>query len=187
MKRLAALLGLVALTSTAAEYRTLKPETSRLSFAYTQMGVPLEGQFKKFSAILHFDPAHPTAAQAQFEVDLASIDTGSDDANREVAGKAWFNTATYPSARFVSSAIKVLGPNRYEVQGALTLKGRTVNVTAPFTFTPQGDLGHFVGAFTLKRLDYAIGEGAWADVSAVANEVQIKFQLAVATAAARQK
>ena len=185
MKRLLALLALVTLTATASasasasEYRALQPEASRLNFAYTQMGVPLEGQFKKFNATLNFDPARPTAAQAQFEVDLASIDTGLPEANSEVAGKAWFNTAAYPTARFVSSSIKVLGPNRYEVQGPLTIKGRTVNVTAPFTFTPQGDQGHFDGAFTLKRLDYAIGEGAWADVSAVANEVQIKFHLVV--------
>jgi hypothetical protein len=29
----------------------------------------------------------------------------------------------------------------------------------------------------LKRADYGIGEGMWADFGTVANEVQIKFQL----------
>jgi hypothetical protein len=50
-------------------------------------------------------------------------------------------------------------------------------VTAPFTFKPEGQGGTFEGAFTLKRLDYAIGEGAWKDTDTVANEVQVKFRI----------
>ena len=67
--------------------------------------------------------------------------------------------------------------NRYEVTGKMTIKGRTKDVTAPFTFKPEGPGGTFDGAFTLKRLDYAIGEGAWADTDTVANEVQVKFRI----------
>ena len=32
-------------------------------------------------------------------------------------------------------------------------------------------------AALLKRLDYAIGEGGWADVDTVANEIQIEFHV----------
>lgn len=180
-------LTLMSTLAHGAEYRTLQTEASRLSFAYTQMGVPMDGRFRKFTANLVFDPARPTAAQTQFEVELASIDTGLAEANDEVLGKAWFNAKAHPTARFVSSAVKVLGPNRYEVTGQLTIKGRTQEVSAPFTFTPSGNQGTFEGAFTLKRLDFAIGEGAWADVSAVANEVRIKFQLVAVSAPARKK
>lgn len=168
----------------AVEYRALKPEASRLAFAYTQMGVGMEGQFRKFSAQLVFDPAQAATAKAQFEVDLASIDTGTTDVDQEVLGKAWFNTKEHPTAKFVSSRIKALGANRYEVTGKLTIKGRTRDVTAPFTFAAQGNTGVFDGAFTLKRLDYAIGEGAWADVSAVADEIQIKVHLVALSSSA---
>ncbi len=181
------LLGWVSLTASGAEYGALQADKSQLTFAYKQMGVPMGGRFRKFTANLVFDPARPTAAQTQFEVELASIDTGLAEANDEVLGKAWFNAKVHPTARFVSSAVKVLGPNRYEVTGQLTIKGRTQEVSAPFTFTPSGNQGTFEGAFTLKRLDFAIGEGAWTDVSAVANEVQIKFQLVAAIAPARKK
>lgn len=168
----------------ALEYRTLKQEASRLAFAYTQMGVGMEGQFRKFSAQLLFDPAQAAAAKAHFEVDLSSIDTGTADVDQEVLGKAWFNTKEHPTAKFVSSSIKSLGANRYEVVGKLTIKGRTRDVTAPFTFAAQGNTGVFNGAFTLKRLDYAVGEGAWADVSAVADEIQIKVHLVALPASA---
>ena len=81
-----------------------------------------------------------------------------------------------------STSVKALSADRYEVAGKLSIKGKSVDVIAPFTFKPQGTAGVFDGALAIKRLDFAIGEGPWADVGAVANEVQIKFHI-VATAA----
>ena len=48
---------------------------------------------------------------------------------------------------------------------------------APFTFKPAGQSAVFDGAFVLRRLDYAIGEGVWSDTDTVANEVQVKFRI----------
>jgi len=160
-----------------AEFNQVQLNNSTMSFAYQQMGVPLEGKFRKFAAQLSFDPARINAAQAKLEVDLASIDTGSGEGDDEVAGKLWFNTKAYPVARFVSSGVKALGGNRYETSGKLTIRGRSLDVAAPFTFKQEGAVGIFDGAFTLKRLDYAIGEGLWADVGTVANEVRIVFHI----------
>lgn len=167
----------------AIEFNTLRVDQSRVDFLYKQMNVPMEGRFKRFSGQLKFDPAQPTLAKAAIEIQLASIDTGSTDGDAEVAGKLWFNTAQYPFARFVSSAVKPLGNNRYQVTGKMSIKGRTREITAPATFRQHGANGVFEGSFVLKRADFGIGEGMWADFSTVANEVQIKFRL-VATSAA---
>ena len=35
------------------------------------------------------------------------------------------------------------------------------------------------GAFTIKRLEFKIGEGDWGDTSIVANDVQVRFKLAL--------
>lgn len=174
------------LYSRAIEFNQVQTGKSTLTFAYKQMGVPMEGKFRKFSVHIAFDPSKASVAQAQMEVNLASIDTGFSDGDEEVLGKQWFNTKVYPVAQFVSTGVKALGGNRYEVFGKLTLKGKTQDVSAPFTFKLEGTTGVFDGAFTLKRLDYAIGEGAWTDVSAVANEIQIKFHI-VADAAPIKK
>ncbi|MDP1635575.1 MAG: YceI family protein, partial [Gallionellaceae bacterium] len=114
------------------------------------------------------------------------IDTGSDEGNQEVVGKPWFNAKVFPVAGFISTGLKALGGNRYEARGKLTIKGKTLDVTAPVSFTQAGNKGTFEGAFTIKRLDYAIGEGIWADLDTVANEIQIKFRLVV-TAAPNKK
>ncbi|MDD5247779.1 MAG: YceI family protein [Rhodocyclaceae bacterium] len=173
---LIALVGLaVAPLAEAAEFNSLQADKSTLAFVYKQMGVPVEGRFKKFAARISFDPARPAAAKAELDVDLASIDTGSSEGDDEVAGKGWFDTQHFPQAKFVAGGVKALGGNRYEVSGKMSIKGRTRDVTAPFSFSQQGNVGVFDGAFVLKRADYAIGEGEWADFGTVANEIQIKF------------
>ena len=167
----------------AIEFNQVQLNKSALSFVSKQMNVPVEGQFKSFRTKLAFDPAKPAAARAELEIDLASIDAGSKDANDEVAGKAWFNTRDFPIAKFVSASVKPLGGNRYEVAGRMTIKGRTQDLTTPVTLRQEGSSAIFEGSLVLKRADYAIGDGMWADFGTVANEVQVKFRL-VATAAA---
>ena len=170
-------------TAHAIEFNQVQLNKSALSFVSKQMNVPVEGQFKSFRGKLAFDPAKPAAAKAELEIDLASIDAGSKDANDEVAGKAWFNTREFPVAKFVSTSVKASGGNRYEVTGKMTIKGRTQDLTTPVTLRQEGNSAIFEGSLVLKRADYAIGDGVWADFGTVANEVQVKFRL-VATATA---
>ncbi|MGE5489893.1 MAG: YceI family protein [Actinomycetota bacterium] len=164
----------------SAEFGQILADKSNLTFISKQMGVPVEGRFRKFNAALAFDPAKPAQANAKMDVDLSSIDAGSKDANDEVAGKSWFNVKLFPTASFVSTGVKPLGGDRYEVAGKLTIKGKSQDVVAPATFKQEGGNGVFDGGFVLKRLDFAIGEGPWSDVGTVANEVQIRFHLVAA-------
>jgi len=183
MKRLAlALLSTLSFATAAhaVEYSQVQADKSRIGFGYQQMGVSMDGTFKKFSSQLRFDPAAPSAAKSTIEVDLASVDTGSSEGDAEVATKSWFNTKSFPTARFESTAVKALGGNKYEVAGKLTIKGTTKDVVVPATFTPQGNTGVFDGSLTIKRGDFAIGEGAWKAFNIVANDVVIKFRIAVA-------
>jgi polyisoprenoid-binding protein YceI len=178
----AALVLAAAIPAQSLELNRLEPAASSFTFVFREMGVPVDGRFKQFSAQLDFDPAKPAAASARIDLDLASVDAGSDEANDEVVGKAWFDAKTYPQAHFESTAVRALGGNRYEVSGRIRIKGRSHEVAAPFTYTPQGQGGIFDGSFVLQRADFAIGEGVWADFGTVANEIQVHFHLQVAAA-----
>jgi len=169
---------LVTPVAYAVEYRTVLPQQSAISFEFRQMGVPVAGGFKRFTTQMVFDPAKPEAASARIEIDLASIDAGSPEADNESAGKLWFNRSVYPRAVFVSSQIRALGNNRFEMRGTLTLKGKSRDMIVPVMFSPGKNAAAFDGAFILKRLEFGIGEGMWADVATVANEVQVKFHIA---------
>jgi polyisoprenoid-binding protein YceI len=169
-----------SLSAHATEYGILQADKSSLGFTYKQMNVPVDGGFKRFKAQLSFDPAQPAKASAAFDIEVASIDVGSAEGNGEVSGKLWFNTASFPVARFVSTSVKSLGNNRFEIAGKLTVKGKTQDVVAPVSFRQDGANGVFEGALSIRRADYAIGEGMWADFGTVANEVQIRFRLVAA-------
>lgn len=169
-------LPLAATTAHAVEY-SQAAAASRIDFSYKQMGVGMDGRFGKSDIQLAFDPAKPEAGRASIEIDLASINTGSTEANAEVAGKAWFDTARHPKAVFRSTSVKALGGNRYEAAGTLSIKGRSRDVVAPFSFAQQGADGVFDGSFVIKRNDFGIGEGDWADPSIVANEIVVKFHV----------
>lgn len=170
----------LATAAHAVEYTQVQPEKSQITFAYQQMGVAMQGAFKKFSGQLRFDPAAPTAAKSTIEVELASVDTGSSEGDTEVATKTWFDTKAFPRARFESGSVKALGGNKYEVAGKLTIKGKTVDVVVPATFTAQGKTGVFEGRLTIRRGDFSIGEGAWKAFDIVANDVVIQFRLTAA-------
>jgi polyisoprenoid-binding protein YceI len=168
---------LLAFNAYAVEYKTIDAAKSNVAFRYKQMGVDMDGKFKKFSSQLSFDPAKLANAKANIEIDLASIDTGSSEADQEVTGKSWFNTNAFPKAVFVSSQIKQIAPSQFEVMGKLTIKGQTKDISFLLKQTSNGNAGVFNGSFVMRRADFNIGEGMWAKFDTVANEVQVHFQI----------
>lgn len=179
MKTVVALvLGLAMLPAGAAEYAGFLPEKSKVEFVSTQMNVPVEGKFAKFSGQINFDPQQPTSGKARLQVELASIETGLDEANAEVAGADWFDVAKHPKATFESSTVEALGNDRYRIKGTLTIRGKSREVSTQASFSNQGGAGVFAGSFTLLRKDFGVGQGIWGDTSVVANEIEIRYQLA---------
>lgn len=187
MKKTAILLALVAAVLAPALAQAGPPSSwgvdaarSSIVAVSKQMGVPVEGRFKRFSAQVSFDPVKPAEGKAQVEIDMASFDLGAEDFNRETVKKEWFDAAKYPKATFVTTAIKPAGAGRFEAAGKLTIKGKTVDVVAPVSFRSEGSQHVFEGVLPIKRLQFNIGEGEWKDTSTVADEVQIRFRIVAA-------
>lgn len=181
MTRAAALAFALAMFATAHAQAPQKivPAKSWIRFVSKQMNVPVEGQFKRFDATVAFDPAKPEATRAEFEVDLASIDMNSEEGETEARRKPWLNVEAHPKARFVSSAVKQLAPGRFEARGALTIKGVSQDIVAPFTLSDAPGLRTVEGQFVLKRLQFKVGDGPWSDTETVADEVLVRFRFAL--------
>jgi polyisoprenoid-binding protein YceI len=156
----------------------LQPAQSELVFTSRQMGVPVDGRFKRFDAQLNFDPKKPEAGKVGFTIDLASVAMGAPELEAELAKTPWFDSKKLPQASFQSSAIKAAGPGKFEVAGKLTIKNQTRDISVPITLAQAGGVSTASGSFVLKRLEFKIGEGEWADTSMVANDVQVRFKLA---------
>ena len=168
-----------ALSPWAAQaQQALVPAQSDIVFVSRQMGVPVEGKFKTFSAQVAFDPAQLATSKIAFTVDTGSADI-SREANAELPKATWFNVAAFPKATFQSSSIKRMSANQFEVTGKLSIKGLSSDVVVPVTLTQNGATTTATGAFPIKRLTFRIGEKEWADTSMVADEVQVKFKMAL--------
>ena len=174
---LAATLGL-AVSAHAAEQKLVAAQ-SELVFVSKQMGVPVEGRFKKFDAQVAFDPANLETSKINFTVDLASATLGAPECDAELPKATWFNVPQFPKASFQSSSIKSLGAGKYDVAGKLSIKGTSRDVTVPVVLTQSGATTVATGTVPLKRLAFKIGENEWADTSMVADDVQVKFKLAL--------
>lgn len=173
------LAGVTAFSLFSASFAHADVDTSKSTVIATtkQMNVPVDGKFRKFSAQLTFDPAKPTAGSANVSIDTGSYDLGADDYNKQAQGKEWFDSAAYPAATFVSSAIAPAGGNQYKITGKLTIKGKSQTVVVPVTIASQGATQTFDGALPIKRSQFDVGTGEWKDTSVVADEVVIKFHL----------
>ncbi len=152
---------------------------SEIVFISKQMGVPVEGRFKKFDAQIAFDPVKPEANKIAFAVDIASATIGVPETDVELPKATWFNTAKFPQAAFQSTNVKGLGGGKFEVSGKLSIKGASRDVVIPVTLVQVGANTTATGAFAVKRLTFKIGENEWADTSMVADDVQVKFKLAL--------
>ncbi len=159
--------------------QALVPAQSEIAFVSKQMGVPVEGKFKKFDAQVAFDPAKLASSKIAFTVDTGSATLGVKETDAELPKPTWFNVPKFPQATFQSTAIKAVGAGKYEVAGKLNVKGASQDVVVPVTLTQSGATTMATGAFPIKRLAFKIGENEWADTSMVADEVQVKFKLAL--------
>ncbi|MBV8660204.1 MAG: YceI family protein [Burkholderiales bacterium] len=165
--------------ASAAHATPVDAAKSSVKFVYSQMNVPVEGQFKKFTADVTFDPAKPETGKVSIAIDLSGADAGSGDANQALQLKDWFDTAHYPKTSYATTQLKALGGGRFQAVGQLSLKGRNGALTVPFTARADGNGQWLEGSFPLSRLAWKVGEGDWADTGTVADAVQVKFKLFV--------
>ena len=171
------LAALTAWAAPAAAQQKLIAAQSEIAFTSKQMGVPVDGKFKKFDAQVAFDPKKPEAAKISFVIDLASVSLGAAETEAEVFKPDWFSTKLFPQATFASTAVKGAGAGKFEVAGKLTLKGVSRDVVVPVAINQTAGNTTAIGSFTMKRLDFKIGDGDWGDTSLVANDVLVKFRL----------
>ena len=155
----------------------IDPEASVLGFEGTQTGTPFTGRFERFDATIRFDPDAPEAARADVVIDMASARTGDAQKDGALPGADWFDIASHKQARFVAEGFRALGGDRFEAPGTLELRGTSLPVVLPFTFTRDGAGARVTGALAIDRTAYGVGQGAWASDAWVGHSVRITLDL----------
>lgn len=163
---------------------TVDAEASHVGFAARQMQVTIPGRFRRFDADVRFSADDVAAAKAQIVIDVASIETPSEDVEKEIKGEAWFDVARFPEARFEATEFEHRDGSDYHVHGLLTLRDVTRPVTLPLAVSITDDpedptmlRARASGEVEVSRLAYGIGQGQWADTAIVSDTVVIKIDV----------
>jgi len=171
------LLALSLLLSTpalAADY--VQAPGSSLAFGGTYQGEAFSGTFPGFETQFSFDPAQLAAARLDVSIPLAMATTGNLDYDGELRGEAFFDAAKFPQARYTATRFRALGGNRYAADGTLSLHGATRPVTLTFDWTP-GAMPVLSGKATVRRLEFGIGGGDWADTALIPDAIAISTRV----------
>lgn len=148
---------------------------SKLTFEAKQAGEAFEGEFKRFTPSIDFDPSHPETGKITVTIDMKSATTADKERAEALPTKDWFAVATNPTAEFKSVKITGLGNNQFIASGNLTIRGVTKPVNLPFTLKPEGPATKAEGSLTLDRSDYGVGQGEWKDGKWIDLNVTVKY------------
>ena len=165
---------LVATPALAADY--VQAPGSTLVFASNYQGETFTGKFGGFTTTLSFDPAQLATSKLDVAIQLAGTQTGNGDRDGTLVSADFFNVAKFAQARYTATKFRSLGGNQYAADGTLSLRGVSKPVTLTFTWTP-GAQPVLAGKATVKRLDFGVGGGEWADTSTIPNEVAISTKV----------
>lgn len=154
---------------------------SSLTFATQYEGEVFSGRFPSFTTRLSFDPQQLATAKLDVTIPLAGVTTANNDRDSELKGSAFFSVAKFPQARYTATKFRSLGGNQYAADGTLSLRGVSQPVTLTFTWTP-GAQPVLSGKATVKRLDFGVGSGDWADTDLIPNEVAVSTKVVFAAA-----
>jgi hypothetical protein len=77
----------------------VQPE-STVGFTAFQAGAPVEGLFESFEAEIHFDLAALEASRVAVVIDVASVNSQSQERDDTIRSAELFDVGTWPTARF---------------------------------------------------------------------------------------
>jgi polyisoprenoid-binding protein YceI len=171
-----ALTGLLvaAVPASAADY--VQAPGSTLIFASNYQGEVFTGKFSSFDTTLSFDPSKLATSKLDVTIQLAGAQTGNSDRDDTLQTSDFFNVAKFAQARYTATKFRALGGNRYAADGTLTLRGVAKPVTLTFNWTP-GPQPVLNGKATVKRLDFGVGSGEWADTQTIPNDVAVSTKV----------
>ena len=164
----------VATPAVAADY--VQAPGSTLTFATQYQGEVFVGRLPSFTTRLRFDPKQLATSTLDVGIALAGVTVANPEGDDALRSADFFHVAQFPQARYTATGLRSLGGNRYAADGTLSLRGVSKPVTLTFTWTP-GRQPVLAGKATVRRLDFDVGGGDWADTDLIPDEIAISTRV----------
>ncbi len=155
---------LIGQASAAPETYAIDPDHSAVTFTIRHLFSKVPGRFTKFEGSLTIDKADPAKSAVNATIDAGSIDTDEAKRDGHLKSPDFFDAAKYPTLTFKSTAVKVVSPEKLQITGDLTIRGKTKPAVLDVDllgFGPGfggGFKGGFEGHTRINRQDFGV---AW--------------------------
>lgn len=156
---------------------TVDKAASKLGFSSSFGGAGFTGVFRRWDAVIHFDPKNLPGSSVTATVETASAVTGDKDRDQGLPGDQFLAAAKFPRATFTASSFKDLGGGHYQAIGQLTLRGVAKPLTLPFTLAITGNQAKMTANVAVNRLAYGVGQGEWKATEAIPAAVNVTVDL----------
>jgi polyisoprenoid-binding protein YceI len=156
-----------------------------LGFSHVTGAIPVSG-----GSLTLGSGSIPSTVTATLNV--AAIDSKSNDRDGELRGPQWFDVTTYPTITFVSTKIDGTNPAAFSIVGNLTMHGVTKPVTLAASYTGKLVDGRgathvaYTATTTVDRRDFGLNFGRTVPGGALiaGNDVTITINVEAVTAPA---
>lgn len=162
----------------------IDPTHSEVAFKVKHLVIStVTGYFRKFEGHAESTSDDFSGAAVTFSLDVNSIDTNQSDRDQHLKSADFFDTASFPSIVFSGKLVNQGG--EYQLQGDLTLKGITQQVTLEVTYggTVADPYGQTKAGFEiegkLNRKDFGLTWSAITEAGSVVVSDQVRLQLSV--------
>jgi polyisoprenoid-binding protein YceI len=138
---------------------------------------PLRGLVGSMTGTLELDPRRASEAKVAIDIPLSGMTVSSPGFGRHLQAGDMFDTAQFPTARFVSRSVRVNG-QRATITGDLTIRGQTRPITldarlhgAGVNPRSQARTVGFTATGEVKRSEFGLGLAA----PVVSDEVKLEI------------
>ena len=160
MKKINILLAFAFMTIAAFAATSWSPTTGSVQFHIKNTGITVDGKFSGIAASIKFDEDDLANSSIYASVKASTVNTGIAKRDEHLRKEEYFDVAKYPKISMKSTSISKT-ESGFNGKFDVTIKGKTKNISMPFTFTNKGETGVFKGKMKLDRLDFNVGESGF--------------------------
>ncbi len=162
----------------------IDPAHSEVNFKVKHLVVStVRGHFDNFDASIETEAEDFSDAKIKFEAETNSINTRNGDRDAHLKSPDFFDAPKYEKISFVSTSVKKFSDHELKVNGNLTIRDITKEVTLDIIYNGivEGMGGNEVAGFEistkLNRFDYGLKWNALTEAGGVvvSNEVKIEI------------
>jgi polyisoprenoid-binding protein YceI len=153
----------------------------------------VRGHFKDVHGALEFDPENPAQLSLEATIQAAKLWTGEPQRDEHLRSADFLDVAHYPAITFRSTRSDCVGATDYKVQGELSIRGISRQVTLDLHYlgkwrtpywTASGNAGTvsrlgFVGETSLNRHDFQVSWNGQLEEGGVVVSAEIDIKIDV--------